>query len=227
MKLILAFIAAIRGDDDYTYDDISIDDLMSMGDPLSKWGQTQRCIKPSTAHGNWVCKNAKAPVYGRKRREGDENDLGRWGYNPQVDVMVCKIQCHNGYELVGNEMAVCQYDTGYWRKPVNAVCKYIRPQCRDITATIGTFKCHGSVYDRVCQLHCPAGYTEGSLGSYYQCLDGKWPRYTDCIAKNYCAMPRQKPIEWRGKYVCKRKQCETGAPNSAQFASGRRRRSRW
>ena len=79
MKLILAFIAAIRGlvkrfldfitcciyfnpykvlqqttilvtnhvksnilgDDDYTYDDISIDDLMSMGDPLSKWGQTQ------------------------------------------------------------------------------------------------------------------------------------------------------------------------------------------
>ena len=139
--------------------------------------------------------------------------------------MVCKIQCHSGYELVGNEMAVCQYDTGYWRKPVNAVCKKIRPQCRDITATIGTFKCHGSVYDRVCQLSCPAGYTEGSLGSYYQCIDGRWPRYTDCVAKNYCVMPRQKPIEWRGKYVCKRKQCETGAPNSAAFASGRKRRS--
>ena len=33
------------GDDDYTYDDISIDDLMSMGDPLSKWGQTQAGFK--------------------------------------------------------------------------------------------------------------------------------------------------------------------------------------
>merc|ERR1719310_249511 len=100
MKLVLALIAALRGEDEfdesvYQYEDefrsSEFDSLMDSGD-VGKWGA--RCNFPSSSGGAWTCRNAQAPAYaphGRKKRNAE----GRWGA-PTVPVLVCKLACHSG-----------------------------------------------------------------------------------------------------------------------------------
>ena len=86
---------------------------MEEGD-VGKWGA--RCTVPTTTGGTWQCYNANGPAYapnGRKKRDA----TGRWGA-PTVPVVVCKLSCQGGYDLSGSYVAVCERNTGHWRRPV-------------------------------------------------------------------------------------------------------------
>ena len=189
---------------------------MEDGD-VGKWGS--RCAVPSSMGGNWSCRNANAPAYaphGRKKREVE----GRWGA-PTVPVLICKLSCHGGYSLSGSYVAVCEQNTGHWRRPVTGKCIRAQPKCSDLTARNGQMACSGSVYSRVCQLFCPSSH-QPTAGTKFHCINGQWNGRGDCEPRNMCVMPHQKPGLWNGKYTCKRQQCVTGPVNMSLVNRGRR-----